>query len=59
MIPRIIHQTWKNENIPENWLHAYNSCKDVNVGYKHILWTDKTMKEFMKKNFPEFVKMYN
>ena len=46
MIPKIIHQTWKDNKIPDNWVNAVESCK-LN-GYKYILWTDKTMDEFVK-----------
>lgn len=59
MIPKIIHQTWKNTKIPDNWKDAVESCKEKNKDYKHILWTHKTMKEFIKKEFPEFYKTYN
>jgi len=58
MIPKIIHQTWKNEKIPDRWKEAVESCKEKNKDYKYILWTDKSMKEFVKKEFPEFYKTY-
>ena len=51
MIPKIIHQTWKNKQIPDEWNHAVESCKKINSHYKYILWTDETMKNFVKKEF--------
>lgn len=58
MIPKIIHQTWKTKNIPEQWKHAVHSCKTVNKGFKYILWTHETMDQFVKKYYPDFYKIY-
>jgi mannosyltransferase OCH1-like enzyme len=58
MIPKIIHQTWKNKQIPDEWNHAVESCKKINSHYKYILWTDETMKNFVKKEYPEFYNIY-
>ena len=58
MIPKIIHQTWKTKDIPDNWKHAVESCKKNNKNYKYILWTDETMDKFIKKNFFYFYKTY-
>lgn len=58
MIPKIIHQTWKTENIPEEWRDSVKSCKKVLKGFKYILWTHKTMDEFVKNEYPDFYKTY-
>ena len=58
MIPKIIHQTWKTENIPEQWLDATNSCKNIHKDFKYILWTHKNMDYFVKKNYPKFYNTY-
>ncbi len=57
-IPKIIHQTWKTEEIPAEWKDAVYSCKLKNPDYKYILWTDKLMEEFVKYKFPDFYKTY-
>src|SRR5437762_8301271 len=36
-IPKIIHQTWKNETIPEMWSIAQYSCRDLHPDYKYIV----------------------
>jgi mannosyltransferase OCH1-like enzyme len=59
MIPKIIHQTWKNNKIPERWKEAVESCKDKHKSYKYMLWTDESMKQFVKKEYPWFYKTYN
>jgi mannosyltransferase OCH1-like enzyme len=58
MIPKIIHQTWKTNVVPEEWEHAVESCKTMNSEYKYILWTHKTMEDFVKKEYPGFLNVY-
>jgi mannosyltransferase OCH1-like enzyme len=58
MIPKIIHQTWKTQNVPDEWKNAVYSCKTINKGYKHIIWTHESMNKFVKKYYPDFYKMY-
>jgi inositol phosphorylceramide mannosyltransferase catalytic subunit len=36
-IPKIIHQTWKNETIPEAWSIAQYSCQDLHPDYQYIV----------------------
>ncbi|KAG4304593.1 hypothetical protein PORY_001986 [Pneumocystis oryctolagi] len=59
IIPRIIHQTWKNETIPEKWLKAYNHCKKLHPDYKHILWTDEKARNFIAQEYPWFLHQYD
>ena len=59
MIPKIIHQTWKDENIPERWKDAVQSVQNLqHLGYVYVLWTDDGMEAFMKENYPDFVELY-
>lgn len=37
IIPKIIHQTYKNETIPERWLEAQASCKALHTDYEYIV----------------------
>jgi len=37
-IPKIIHQTWKNETIPEMWSIAQYSCRDLHPDYQYIVF---------------------
>ena len=36
-IPKIIHQTWKNETIPEDWSIAQYTCLDLHPDYEYIV----------------------
>lgn len=37
VIPKIIHQTYKNESIPEVWKDAQRSCIDLHPDYEYIV----------------------
>lgn len=58
MIPNIIHQTWKDENIPDKWIDSVNSCKRVYSDFTYMLWTDEKMEEFIKTKYPWFYETY-
>ena len=36
-IPKIIHQTWVNESIPEKWQKAQQSCRDLHGDYEYMV----------------------
>jgi inositol phosphorylceramide mannosyltransferase catalytic subunit len=36
-IPKIIHQTWKNETVPEEWAIAQFTCLDLHPDYRYIV----------------------
>ena len=36
-VPKIIHQTWKNETVPEMWSIAQYSCRDLHPDYQYIV----------------------
>jgi mannosyltransferase OCH1-like enzyme len=58
MIPKIIHQTWKTLNIPDEWKDAVESCKNQHKDYKHIIWSHEMMESFVKKEYPDFYNVY-
>lgn len=35
LIPKIIHQTWKNTTIPEIWQEAQKTCLDMHPDYEY------------------------
>lgn len=57
-IPKVIHQTWKNEQIPEGWKKAVESWKSL-PNYTYILWTDKDCLDFIEINYSWFIETYN
>lgn len=37
LIPKIIHQTYKNDSVPEIWRAASQSCRDLHPDYDYIV----------------------
>ncbi|KAI9549595.1 MIPC synthase [Daphnia sinensis] len=58
-IPRIIWQTWKTRDIPEQWQVGYDSVRTLNPGWRHVLMTDEDNRAFVQKHFPGFLNIYD
>jgi mannosyltransferase OCH1-like enzyme len=58
-IPKIIHQTWKDENIPEQFIPFVSSWKKYHPDWQFLLWTDAMNKKFVEEHFPAFITIYN
>ena len=42
MIPKIIHQTWKTQEVPEHWKESQEEWqKLMDYGWEYMLWTDE------------------
>ena len=48
-IPKIIIQTWKDENIPQKYLPLIESVKSLNNDYKYLFFSDEDIESFIKK----------
>jgi len=59
MIPKLIHQTWKTDLIPKQWVSLVNKVKELNPDWSYKLWTDKENDEFVRKEFPEFYGIFS
>ena len=59
LIPAIIHQTWKDENIPEMWRGAQRSCQKLHPHYKYVLWTDAMARELIADSYPELLSTFD
>lgn len=51
LIPKIIHQTYKNNSIPTVWKEAQQSCLDLHPDYEYKMWTDKKSREFIADEY--------
>ncbi len=58
MIPKIIHQTWKNTEIPFEWKQYAEKAKQLNPDWDYKLWTDDIMLKFVQEEFPDFLETY-
>jgi mannosyltransferase OCH1-like enzyme len=59
MIPRIIHQSWKIEQIPERWLGFQESWRRNHPDYEYRFWTDNDNRRFVAQFFPDFLPVYD
>lgn len=58
-IPKIIMQTWKNNNIPEKWKKSPESIAKIMPDWNYVLMTDHDNREFVKLHFPDFLSYYD
>lgn len=60
LIPRIIHQTYKNETIPAGWNQTHRSCVDLHKDdYQYILWTDEMARDFISRHYSWFLDTFD
>jgi mannosyltransferase OCH1-like enzyme len=58
-IPKIIHQIWLGDGIPNELWKCIDSIKETNPGYEHRLWTEDEAKNYNFKNKELFNKCTN
>jgi mannosyltransferase OCH1-like enzyme len=57
-IPKIIYQTWKTYDIPDQWKYAQKTVKEKNKDWKYVLLSDEDNLQIVKKHFPDFLPYY-
>ena len=57
-VPKIIHQTWKDSNVPLKWQAARQSCIDLHPDYEYKLWTDASADAFIQGHYPDLATTY-
>ena len=57
-IPKIIHQTYKTEDIPDHWKEGQENCMKLHPDWQYILWTDEMALNFIKDEYPWFLETY-
>lgn len=58
MIPKIIHQTWKNAEVPAEFAPYQNKVRALNPGWQYRLWTDDENLKFVEQEFSDFLEIY-
>lgn len=58
MIPKIIHQTWKTKQLPEEFQNWHNQIIALHPGWDIRLWTDEDNLELVKEHFPYLHDIY-
>jgi len=59
LIPKIIHQTYINETIPEKWKEPVQQCLEMHADYEYKLWTDASSRTFIAAEYPWFIDTYD
>ncbi|MEQ8702203.1 MAG: glycosyltransferase [Bauldia litoralis] len=59
MIPRVIHQTWRDSDVPES-LSAYaDTWRAHHPRWTYRLWTDADLADLVETRFPELAAMFH
>ena len=58
-IPKILHQTWKDKNIPPHLVAYCESWKTHHPDWEYKLWTDIDNREFIRQNYGWFLPIYD
>ncbi|KAK4191262.1 family 32 putative glycosyltransferase [Podospora australis] len=64
-IPKIIHQVFHNwhdpgnDTLPTDWTENVQKCVKLNPDFEFKLWTEKSSREFMEKEYPWFLRTYD
>ena len=58
-IPKIIHQTWKNEEIPRKLVTWIKSWLEKNPDYEYWLWTDESARKLIAERHPTLLKTFD
>ena len=58
-IPRILHQTWKDSEVPEVFSEYVASWRSCHPDWEYRLWTDELNREFIAAHYPWFLATYD
>ncbi|CBQ71693.1 related to SUR1-required for mannosylation of sphingolipids [Sporisorium reilianum SRZ2] len=58
-IPRIIHQTWKDEHLPPRWQAIRDECAAMHPDYEYMLWTDADSRKFIAQHYHWFLPVFD
>jgi len=57
-IPKIIHMTWKDLNVPASLRRCVDSFSNWNPGWEIKFWTDDMCDDFVRMNYPDAERVY-
>ena len=58
MIPRVLHQTWKDHEVPERFRAAQASWREAHPGWEYRFWTDDDLADVVERHAPELVELW-
>ncbi len=57
-VPRIVHQTYKSRDLPENFRRWREECQRLNPCWEFRLWTDEDNLDLVTTSYPELLPTY-
>ena len=58
-IPKIIHQSWKDDSIPQQYKAWQESWQLSHPEWEYRLWTDSDNRDLIKNDYPWFLDIYD
>ena len=58
-LPKIIHQSWKESNLPDDFGRWSQIWKDRHPDWEYRLWTDNDNRDLVQRFFPSFLPLYD
>eukprot|EP01147_Barroeca_monosierra_P004544 gene4544-8566_t len=58
-IPKIIHQTYKTEHLPDDWKDTPKSWNKTHPKWKYEFWTDDRNRRFIEEHYSWFLKQFD
>ena len=58
MIPKIIHQLWEGEPLPDFYVQFAQTWKENHPGWQYEFWDGDRMETFVRIHYPQFVNAY-
>ncbi|MEW9805787.1 glycosyltransferase [Mesorhizobium marinum] len=58
MIPPILHQTWKTDDIPDRFRGWVESWERYNPGWTRMFWNDRALLDFVAEHYPDFLETF-
>ena len=59
MIPKILHFTWKSQDLPRQMQAYYDAWRRLHPDWEVRLWTDESMRAFVAETYPDFLATYD
>jgi mannosyltransferase OCH1-like enzyme len=57
--PKIIHQTWKQKDLPKKFQEAVETWKKKNPDFAYRFYDDADCRNFISQKFPQFIETYD
>mmetsp|Transcript_15435 Transcript_15435/g.27732 ORF Transcript_15435/g.27732 Transcript_15435/m.27732 type:complete len:351 (-) Transcript_15435:200-1252(-) len=58
-IPKIIHQTYKTQDVPPNWAKTPGAWKEKHPDWEYMFWTDEKNRKLIEEHYNWFLGTYD